>query len=58
MEYIIVRTYGNGKWMNKVYPMLFEYLSHAEKACEILNKEGIDGTGEKWIPMPIIKGVV
>jgi hypothetical protein len=55
MEYIVVRTYGNGKWINKVYPMLFEWLSQAEKACEILNKEDIDGTCEKWIPMPITK---
>lgn len=55
MEYIIVRTYGNGKWMNKVYPMWFEYLSQAEKACEILNKVDIDDTAEKWIPVPITK---
>lgn len=55
MEYIIVRTYGNGKWMNKVYPMWFECLSQAEKACKILNETDIDGTAEKWIPVPISK---
>jgi hypothetical protein len=55
MQYIIVRTYSNGKWMNKVYPMWFEWLSQAERACEILNKEDIDGTAEKWIPVPVTK---
>jgi hypothetical protein len=55
MKWIAVRTYGNGKWMNNVYPMWFEYLSQAEKVCEILNQVDIDGTAEKWIPVPITK---
>jgi hypothetical protein len=54
MKYIAVRTYGNGKHMNKVYPMWFERLSQAEKFCNELNsmnKE--DGTSDKWIAMPL-----
>ena len=38
MMYIVVRTYGNGKHMNKVYPVLFEWLSQAEKVCNELNE--------------------
>ena len=55
MEYIIVRTYGNGKHMSKVYPMWFEWLSQAERVCAELN--GYDGcsSGEKWIVMPLIQ---
>lgn len=55
MEYIIVKTYGNGKHMNKVYPMWFEWLSQAERVCAELN--GYDGCGssEKWIVMPLIQ---
>jgi len=55
MNWIVVRTYGNGKWMNKVYPMYFEWLSQAERMCETLNKDDIDGTAEKWVAMPIVK---
>ena len=57
MKYIAVRTYGNGKHMNRVYPMWFEWLSQAEKICSELNREEDlrDGYGEKWIPMPIIQ---
>lgn len=53
MCYIIVKTYGNGKHMNKVYSMWFEWLSQAERVCEELN--GYDGchSGEKWIVMPL-----
>jgi hypothetical protein len=51
MKYIVVRTYGNGKHMNKVYPMWFEWLSQAERFCRELNKnEEVD---EKWIVMPV-----
>lgn len=34
MVYICVRTYGNGKHMNKVYNILFEWLSQAERMVE------------------------
>lgn len=53
MNYILVRTYGNGKHMNKVYPVYFNYLSQAERICAELNEqENFEGS-EKWIPMPI-----
>lgn len=56
MLYIVVRTYGNGKHMNKVYPMYFEWLSQAEKCCEELNKhKEDDGSSDKWIVMPVTK---
>ena len=54
MKWIVVRSYGNGKYMNKVYPMWFEWLSQAEKICNKLN--GMDkenGTSDKWIAMPL-----
>lgn len=53
MKYIVVRTYGNGKHMNKVYPIIYEWLSQAEKACMQLNEQDVDGTAEKWIVMPL-----
>lgn len=34
MIYICVRTYGNGKHMNKVYNLWFSYLSQAERMCK------------------------
>lgn len=54
MSYIIVRTYGNGKHMNRVYPMFFEWLSQAERVCAELNALNKDDTkSDKWIVMPI-----
>lgn len=57
MKYIVVRTYGNGKHMNKVYPMWFEWLSQAEKMCKELNEQDCyrDGCGDKWIAMPVVQ---
>lgn len=54
MIYICVRTYGNGKYMNKVFNQWFEYLSQAEWMCKILNQKEADDTN-KWIPMPLDK---
>lgn len=56
MEWIVVRTYGNGKYINKVYPMWFEWLSQAERKCKELNGLDRDGTSsDKWIAMPVIQ---
>ena len=56
MKWIVVRTYGNGKYMNKVYPMWFEYLSQAEKMCIELNSLDKDtGSSDKWIAMPVFE---
>ena len=58
MQYIVVRTYGNGKHMNKVYPMCFEWLSQAERFAKELNElDKEDGSSDKWIVMPVIKYV-
>lgn len=57
MKYIVVRTYGNGKYMNKIYPSWFEWLSQAEKTCEYLNEHDNEGTSEKWIVMPLAQFV-
>lgn len=54
MEYIVVRTYGNGKHMNKVLPLSFENLSTAEKINAILNEKDCDSF-EKWIAIPIVE---
>lgn len=54
MKYIVVRTYGNGQHMNRVYPMYFDWLSQAERYCDELNKrDKDDGSSDKWIPMPL-----
>lgn len=55
MNYICVRTYGNGKHMNKVYNLWFEYLSQAERMCETLNQMDAEDNTNKWIPMPMNK---
>lgn len=56
MKWIAVRTYGNGKHMNKVYPMWFEYLSQAEKICKELNSLDNDiCSSDKWVAMPIVQ---
>ena len=49
MKYICVRTYGNGKHMNKVHNLWFEWLSQAERMCAELNSIDVDvESGEKW----------
>ena len=54
MKWIVVRSYGNGKHMNKVYPMWFEWLSQAERICDELNSmDKDDGSSDKWITMPL-----
>ena len=54
MKYICVRTYGDGKHMNKVHNLWFEWLSQAERMCAELNNIDVDvESGEKWIPMPL-----
>ena len=56
MNYIVVRTYGNGKFMNMVYPVWFKYLSQAERMCEELNSlDEKDGSSDKWIVMPVFQ---
>lgn len=52
MIYICIRTYGNGKHMNKVHNLHFEWLSQAEKMCAELNDIDVESE-EKWIPMPL-----
>lgn len=52
MRYICVRTYGNGRFMNKVYNMCFDYLSQAEYCAKKLNNMDAED-GDKWIAMPM-----
>ena len=56
MVYICVRTYGNGKHMNKVYNVFFEYLSQVERVADKLNKTDCEDS-EKWICVPLNKYV-
>ncbi|MSA02227.1 hypothetical protein GKG47_09270 [Lactonifactor sp. BIOML-A3] len=56
MKYIAVRTYGNGKHMNKVHPMYFDYLSQVEAYVADLNTKDTEDS-EKWIVMPITEYV-
>ena len=52
MKYVLVRTYGNVKWMNKIHNIYFEWLSQAERIAKELNETDC-GDGEKWICMPL-----
>lgn len=53
MKYICVRIYGNGKFVNKIYPIYFEYYSQAENVCIDLNSYEDPFTEDCWIIMPI-----
>lgn len=56
MKWILVKTYGNGKHMNKVYPMWFEWLSQAERECKILNDlDKDDCSSDKWVAIPVVQ---
>lgn len=56
MKWIVVRTYGNGHHMNKVYPMWFEWLSQAERICEELNNSDREEcSSSKWVAMPVVQ---
>lgn len=56
MIYVCVRTYGNGKHMNKVYNVFFEWLSQAERMADELNKIDCEDN-DKWICIPLNKYV-
>lgn len=53
MIYICIRTYGNGRYQNKIFPMYFKRLRDAEVQCEKLNENDASCIDEKWIPFPI-----
>lgn len=53
MIYICVRTYGNGYYQNKIFPIYFKKLNDAEAQCEKLNSKDRDELSDKWIPFPI-----
>lgn len=48
--WILIRTYGNGAWMNFVYPMVYHRLNKALDKCDELNKKEM-GADQKWVPM-------
>lgn len=52
MKYIVVRTYGNGKYVNMVFPIYCEYLSQAEKLASKLNEQSCE-SDDIWIPIPV-----
>lgn len=52
MLYIVVRTYGNGCHMNKVFPMYFKWLSQAEIYANLLNETDAEDS-DKWIVFPL-----
>ena len=56
--YICVRTYGNGRFMNKVHNVYCEYLSQAKRIVDELNANDLDCCepgGDRWFIMPIAK---
>lgn len=54
MVWVVVRTYGNGSFINSIYPIQFKYLSKAQNCADELNKkEGFEGFSDKWIPLPL-----
>ena len=56
MNYIVVKTYGNGCHMNKVFPMYFKWLSQAERWAEHLNETDAEDS-DKWIVFPLTEYV-
>lgn len=58
MVYICVRTYGNGKFMNKVHNVYCDYLSQAQRVVDELNANDVgccEPGGDRWIIMPVAK---
>jgi len=56
MRYVPVRTYGNGQFMNKVWPESYKYLSAVQKKCVELNKNREELSNEDlWIPFPLME---
>ena len=56
MKWIVVKTYGNGKYMNKVCPMWFEWVSQAERMCSELYKlDKEECSSDKWVAMPVFQ---
>lgn len=54
MEWIVVKIYGNGKYISKVYPVWFEWLSQAERKCKELNSvDPEECSSDRWIAMPV-----
>lgn len=54
MVWVCVRTYGNGQYMNSVYPATFKYLSKATEFAEMMNKrENLESFSEKWVAIPM-----
>ena len=54
--YICVRTYGNGKFMNKVHNVYCDYLSQAQRVVDELNANDLaccEPGGDRWIIMPV-----
>ncbi len=51
MIYICVRTYGNGAWQNKIYPVYYKSLREAKAKLEDLNMRD-KGEGE-WVLFPL-----
>lgn len=54
MKWIVVKIYGDGKYMSTVYPAWFEWLSQAERKCKELNGADIEECpSDRWIAMPV-----
>lgn len=56
MQYICVRTYGDGKWISMVFPQIFENYHECIEKCmnlqEKLSSES-DESDDRWIPFPL-----
>ena len=53
MQYICVRTYGDGKWINIVFPQVFENYHECIEKCMKLQEKLSSESDERWIPFPL-----
>lgn len=51
--WVAVREYGNGQFVNKIYPFAYLYYSTCEVKCNELNRK-YPSEGERWVPFPVI----
>lgn len=53
MQYICVRTYGDGKWINMVFPQIFESYQECVDKCMKLQEKLNSECNDRWIPFPL-----
>lgn len=53
MLFICVRTYGEGKYINVVFPKIFTNYHECTDMCIDLQQKICSESDERWIPFPL-----